>query len=76
MTKQNYEKPNMEIVVLEDMIKTSGGCDGVGYSCNGDICADYAPCTSYTSPCTGDSGCLDGYIGNNSFMPTVCMAVG
>ena len=24
MTKQNYEKPNMEIVMLEDVIKTSG----------------------------------------------------
>lgn len=55
MTKQNYEKPNMEIVVLEDVIKTSGGCDGVMSSgCTSvDICTDFTPCTSYSS-CSGN----------------------
>ncbi|MBO7338773.1 MAG: hypothetical protein J6U66_01755, partial [Lachnospiraceae bacterium] len=63
MTKQNYAEPNMEIVVIEDVIKTSGGfsnntcapnsviCSGgdTGFGCNPDtICNDTGTgCNSY-----------------------------
>lgn len=60
MTKQNYEKPNMEIVVLEDVIKTSGGfsnstCAPNSVICSGDTgtgCNSYFVCTSEWSPCS------------------------
>lgn len=60
MTKQNYEKPNMEIVVLEDVIRTSGVlsnqttiCGGYGY-CGGDM----------VTVCVRD-GCGDAVCGND-----------
>ena len=75
MTKQNYEKPNMEIVVLEDVIKTSGGCDGVMSSgCTlVDICTDdFTPCTGFSDPCASYSSCLgDGKINNSTIGPII-----
>ncbi len=71
MTKQNYEKPNMEIVLLEDVIKTSGGCDGVGYSCSGDICPDEI-CASYGGGCSGYIVPCYGYGVNNQTLSIIC----
>ena len=79
MTKQSYEKPNMEIVMLEDVIKTSGGssngtffcfpdssgCDSA-IGCNPDnLCSsDSLPCGTYSITCK-----TDGYHSNGTTTP-------
>ena len=75
MTKQSYEKPNMEIVMLEDVIKTSGGngnvtCILVGFcnpdeqpvGCNPDtICGSDHSCFADAISCI-----TDGNLGNQT----------
>ena len=63
MTKQNYEKPNMEIVVLEDVIKTSGG---PGWGSNATLCMGGDTGTG----CNPDTICNDTGTGCNSY--SVC----
>ena len=58
MTKQNYEKPNMEIVVLEDVIRTSGGIINQTTICGGDCGGDMV------TVC-GRDGCGDAVCGND-----------
>ena len=58
MTKQNYEKPNMEIVVIEDVIKTSGGFSNNTCAPNSVICSggDMGGCPVDGIFCSGDTG--------------------
>ena len=56
MTKQSYEKPNMEIVMLEDMIKTSGGSSNGTFDCflDSSVCDSAIGCNS-DNLCSSDS---------------------
>ena len=62
MTKQSYEKPNMEIVMLEDVIKTSGGSSHCTFFCSPDssVCDSAIVCNP--DFCSSDISCaVDGW---------------
>ena len=78
MTKQKYEKPNMVIVVLNDVITSSTGCyEDLHYGCDPDYSCSDVICASDGGSCPGYAAPCYGLINNGTIIhDTICVAVG